>query len=450
MKVSNYNFFWDTENDNKIAYNSMTNALAEVDDKFFEILDNVAFLQYGSLSDEEQKIYAEMRRGFFIVEDCVDELKILKARHRIGRYGVNGLGLTIAPTMNCNFKCPYCYETPKPGVMKKEIQDAIIKTVKEYAENKCASVGLTWYGGEPLLAKDVVYNLSGKIIDICDEHEMQFQNYIVTNGYLLDDDDIRKFKEINMSGAQITLDGPPHIHNQRRVLKLGKKGTFDVIVNNIIKLAENKIRPEIRINVDKNNEDYIEELVDILIAKGLKDIGIHLGHVSAETEACSSIAGTCLKTEEYAMNNYKFQRMLNQKKMNSHFYPKVKTNYCSADAQNGYVIDAEGYMYKCWCEVGQTDLASGHIVEDDSIRSVQRNMARKAVWMTWDPFEFDNCLECKLLPLCMGGCPDVGLREGEPNCEFWKYTLEQALKMTYTKELSRKGKQKTVQKAEMA
>ena len=31
-------------------------------------------------------------------------------------------------------------------------------------------------------------------------------------------------------------------------------------------------------------------------------------------------------------------------------------------------------------------------------------------WLAWDVFEREECLECDVLPICMGGCPFVGLR----------------------------------------
>ena len=45
---------------------------------------------------------------------------------------------------------------------------------------------------------------------------MHFSNSITTNGYLIDDDMIEKFKEIKLNSFQITLDGYQDVHDKIR------------------------------------------------------------------------------------------------------------------------------------------------------------------------------------------------------------------------------------------
>lgn len=45
-----------------------------------------------------------------LVEDDKDEFAELLIRNKIERFADSNLTLTIAPTMACNFCCPYCYE----------------------------------------------------------------------------------------------------------------------------------------------------------------------------------------------------------------------------------------------------------------------------------------------------------------------------------------------------
>ncbi len=74
---------------------------------------------------------------------------------------VGGVGLTICTTMGCNFDCPYCFENHKAGKMSAEVQDdvvALAERMLDAAQRKALSV--TWFGGEPLLAPDVIEALS--------------------------------------------------------------------------------------------------------------------------------------------------------------------------------------------------------------------------------------------------------------------------------------------------
>lgn len=50
--------------------------------------------------------------------------------------------------------------------MSEAIQEAIVKFVESEAPH-LETFTVTWYGGEPLLALDIIENLSIKFVDIC-------------------------------------------------------------------------------------------------------------------------------------------------------------------------------------------------------------------------------------------------------------------------------------------
>jgi uncharacterized protein len=410
----------------------MTCALAEIDDSFIEMLNNIENVDVESLDEEKKELVDNMLKGNYIVKKDVDELKLIRFRHFSGKFNRESLGLTIAPTLSCNFKCPYCYENPKQGMMSEETQNAIIDLVTEAAKRR-KSVSVTWYGGEPLIAKDIIWDMSEKIIKICEENGADYSSYIVTNGYLINDEVIENFKKARITGAQITLDGPPEVHNKRRILK-GGIGTFDIILENVKKMKQNGFNVNIRVNVDKENIDRIEELLDILEQNDLKDLTVGLGHVTAYTEACMSISETCLNTEEYAKKDVEYQKLLYNRGFAVEFYPNypgIKANYCCADSVNSFVIDPEGYMYKCWNDVGTIKNAVGNVKTIKEAQSDSMYM-KNVNYILWSPFDFEECVECALLPICMGGCPYNGARnEFKPDCEKWKYNLEDVIKFTY-------------------
>lgn len=84
------------------------------------------------------------------------------------RYNRSHLSLVIAATSNCNFRCVYCYEGSvlRASTMSEAIQEAIVKFVESEAPH-LETFTVTWYGGEPLLALDIIENLSIKFVDIC-------------------------------------------------------------------------------------------------------------------------------------------------------------------------------------------------------------------------------------------------------------------------------------------
>ncbi|TOB11935.1 radical SAM protein, partial [Vibrio parahaemolyticus] len=65
-----------------------------------------------------------------------------------------GLQLIIFPTEKCNFRCTYCYEKFEVGRMSNEL----IQGIKKFLEVRIPELDrlvISWFGGEPLLAKEV-------------------------------------------------------------------------------------------------------------------------------------------------------------------------------------------------------------------------------------------------------------------------------------------------------
>src|SRR5690606_23118219 len=98
----------------------------------------------------------------------IDELSSIKLNRAKSKYHDNSLSLTIAPTLDCNMCCPYCYEDKNKTVMSEEIQNKLIDFVERHLKDypNIESFTVTWYGGEPLLQKEIVYNLSRELIKL--------------------------------------------------------------------------------------------------------------------------------------------------------------------------------------------------------------------------------------------------------------------------------------------
>jgi uncharacterized protein len=428
MKASMYNQFWSIDN-KKVAYNSLTNALAEVDDQFVSVLNNIQEINYEEAQESQKKLLNEMLRGNFIVQDIINEKKIIDFRLNSQKYSNNGLFLTIAPTLECNFKCLYCYENPQSGKMNEATQRSLITWIMKQAENK-KNISITWYGGEPLLAKDLVFALSEEIAGICEKNQVKFDVSMVSNGYLIDDEVIEQFKKMKLNSIQVTLDGPPDVHNSRRMLKFGAADTFNRILTNIKKLKQSKIRFTIRINVDKENADRFEELLCILKENGFTDDFIGLGKVVSNTENCHRREKSCMMTEEFTEVHINFIKRLVSNGFNFQsrpYYPGLKGNYCGACHASAFVVDPQGFVYKCWNEIGNVEKAISNVNGQEVSEKMRMNNIN---YMTWSPFDYEECRDCKYVPICMGGCPYTGMMQGKPACENWKYNLEEYLKIT--------------------
>ena len=428
MKSSRYNIFFEQDK-KQFAFNGLTCALAQINDDFINLIESVDNLNQDNLKEDDKSLLEDMVRGGFVVEDYFDEMNFLKYKSYRSKFGDKGLSLTIAPTLYCNFACPYCYESPQNGIMSQGIMDAICNKVEESAK-KNQNVSINWYGGEPLVAKNVIWKLSDKMINICDKYGVKYRASMVTNGYLFDEETIDNIVKYKVNLVQITVDGPPDIHNTRRKLKNSNSATFDTIINNIKKLVKQPITVVIRINIDKTNVHRLDELLDLFISYGFQDCKISLGHVLDATEACESIADTCLDSEEYSNIKIKYYKILMEKgfKVSSEsYYPKIRSNYCGADSSNAFVVDHLGLMYKCWHDIGNIDKSIGNILDVDNM--TKKNIMVNASYMLWSPFTHEKCRNCDMLPLCMGGCPAFGYKNSDPSCDKIKDSLIAALKL---------------------
>jgi uncharacterized protein len=68
------------------------------------------------------------------------------------------LHLILMPTEACNFRCTYCYETFQLKRMQPEVVRGI-KTLLSRRAESLSHLSLAWFGGEPLLALDVMEDI---------------------------------------------------------------------------------------------------------------------------------------------------------------------------------------------------------------------------------------------------------------------------------------------------
>lgn len=431
MKESMYNMYFSADDGTELAFNSYSCGLAIVDNDYHNLMSQLKNIDKNNVPDNIKECYESAVEGHFIVENECDELTDLYTKRNFQKFSMDSLGLTIAPTIACNFKCEYCYETSKPGIIKENVIDSILKFV-ERESNDLKNLSISWYGGEPLLAKNEIYYMSNRLISICKKRGIEYNAFMISNGSLLDDETIANLIKYCVTGIQITIDGPPDIHNKRRRNKAGL-GTFDLLIENINKLLKTeKIEVVIRINIDKSNDSQVDQLLEILSDRLIdKNVKISFGQVTAYTDACKTIENNCFNNAEFAkkiVELYDYLEKYGFSEYNDFPYPEVKLNYCCAELLNSFVIDPEGYLYKCWNEVGNTSSAVGNICDENFDILGYKN----GRWIKRNPIYDEKCSKCQLLPICMGGCPhnDMVLNN-RGVCDMIKYNIEETMLKYY-------------------
>jgi uncharacterized protein len=131
---------------------------------------------------------------------------------------------------------------------------------------ECENFHVSWFGGEPLVGKRPLLALSDAFIERCDRAGVEYSADIITNGYLLDEETCVQLCARRVRSAQVSLDGPPEVHDRMRPLASGK-GSFWGILKNIHH-AVHYLGITIRVNIDTMNFGCIEELFQLLATEG--------------------------------------------------------------------------------------------------------------------------------------------------------------------------------------
>ncbi|MCK4828239.1 SPASM domain-containing protein, partial [bacterium] len=310
-----------------------------------------------------------------------------------------------------------------------KVQAGLVEYVKRRLP-KNGNFFVTWYGGEPLLEKKILFSLSAIFKEICKQKKTRYEARIITNGTLLTEETVKLLKEENVVNAQITLDGIPDKHNKRRPFK-SHEGSFDIILRHM-KTASLHLHVIVRINMDKSNLETAKELLHLLDKEGvLPRIFPYLGRVQPYSDVCRHVMPDCLDITDFSKIELEFdlEKCFLTRDLRHAIIIERKSNYCMADGNQGYVVSPEGYLFKCYNEVGSgSENAVGSVLHKQT-KEMKRNLRQ---WRTWSPFSSPECISCRFLPVCFGGCPWQNRQMKEkPNraCISWRYTVEERMRL---------------------
>jgi uncharacterized protein len=403
-----------------VVFNTFSKGLVILDGTELSILNN-SHQEVGNKDFLEQ-----LKTNGFLIDDDFDELNFLKYFHYKTKFSHSQLSLTIAPTLDCNFACPYCYENARKGSMSSEVQEKLVAFINEKVISGVRKIDVVWYGGEPLLFPEIIDHLASRFNEISEQNCIDITMSLVTNGYLLTNEIVEMLEHNKINNIQITLDGLEQNHDQRRYLK-NKKGTFSKIFENLKLFRGTNIRINIRMNVDHiNSVDYpnLKKLID-----GIEDvkIGIYPSAVENLNERKSERKEYYMSSSEYEgfiINNYLDDTICDGGL-------EVSDNrryFCAAELDNSYVVDEQGNFYKCWDEIGNTACICFNVLDPNQV-----NYNPIIRYLSDDSFSSAKCCDCVFLPLCFGGCRYQKTNLNKSVCNFSEDTLRTFIEAKYLK-----------------
>jgi uncharacterized protein len=359
------------------------------------------------------------------------------------------LRFLIVPNLDCNYCCTYCFEKllhmslgtrESMGLSRVVLDSTQIHTIYNCINklrtevNQTGPAQLILYGGEPLDRnhKDIIFELVNKGKD------RGFAFAAVTNGHDLDAF-LSLFGKDGINQVQVTFDGPPHIHDKRRISKRGDS-SFQTIKNNVnslLELEEQGVQVQVRAHVDQTSVDYFEELLDIFESEGWlnnENVLIYTStiyHKDEQGKVSADIENE--KIENYLINitgsyeniiigapSANIRGMLWNSLKESQPY-RLRSNYCAANT-GMYIFAPDGHIYACWESIGKECSRIGSYTAPDQMVF---NLQMKEKWFNRSVSRIPECLECPYCLICAGGCSQYSYYNSEtllkPFCDnFYK------------------------------
>ncbi len=389
--------------DTVLLYSTFSTSMVELEKNMYEsIFEKNDYEKY----PEEVSSLHEMG---FLIDDDYDELSYLESL-RCMTLEANKTSPTyyiICPTTGCNARCYYCFEK---GVKQKKMTKKTAEAVADYiiANHDDEHLVIQWFGGEPLLEPKII----SLIVDKLHKNGVKFDSKIITNGSLLNDEIVKKaVNEWNVKIIQITIDA---LYNEYNEIKnyYNIDNPFELVMNNIQRCLDNNINVRIRINFNPLENDKAIKTVDYLKDRFGSDKNFFVYLAPIDSKDIPSITDEFKNQRKHPLielldaekdycsfGNYdkrveegtKYDAILRK-----YYLTPIPTS-CYGGCKSSLTIDSSGNIFDCHRLLGHEEYASGNVFTGRTNSEISKVFANPYI-------KDEKCNNCKLLPLCQGGC----------------------------------------------
>jgi uncharacterized protein len=333
------------------------------------------------------------------------------------------------PSYDCNLRCSYCYQdhmrtdcslhhllrSMRPAMVNR-IFTALPHIERMHGLDPDAprrrNIGL--FGGEPLLMahRPVIEHLLSRAFALGEADV-----WAVTNGTELD-----AYRDLLGAGGietlQITLDGSPGEHDQRRIYADGS-GSYERIAANITMALEQGAAISVRLNVDRNNLAELPAVAAEIEARGWDR------HPRFSAYTSPVRAGNGKTDPKNVLSSWDLDRELTQMREENprlavlarpdeglrvrarqifdtsrSVLPRLRPSFCSAHDRM-YIFDPFGDIYACWEKTGDPQVRIGRVLPEGE---VELKIEESEVWRSRTVASNPVCRRCRYALHCGGGC----------------------------------------------
>jgi uncharacterized protein len=307
-------------------------------------------------------------------------------------------------TEDCNLRCNYCFILEKrvnrfTAEMGKRAMDFLVMN-----SGAVTDLNYTFFGGEPLLEFDSMYEVLQYSEEITKVTGKKFHFNVTTNGLLLTEEVMKKSQgKINYL---LSIDGDEKTHDKHRVAKNGS-GSFRHVFGKISLIKKYQPWTGARMTVCPDTITDLCHNVDFLYRNGINQFIIGAS-VEMEWDEES------LRTYEEQFNrlaDYQLDKSANGEPFRMNYFEKDKEEL---DCMNGIwgcwagrthvIITHNGDIYPCSKFIGLESYNCSEFYLGNIFEGIT-NLAAREKLFNMKGHLFKSCQKCGEIDSCTGGCP---------------------------------------------
>ena len=300
--------------------------------------------------------------------------------------------LTLHLTNQCNLKCKYCFVPHNEKRMTLEIAMKAIQLAMKDGK----PTGILFYGGEPLLERELIENIIQETQKIKEETGHHFIYKMTTNGTLLDEEFLELSKAVNLT---IGLSHDGYAQDDNRLFADGK-GSFQVLEEKIDLLLKYQPYAGGLSVVDPSTVAKAAQTVQFLYDKGFKyiSVGMNYDRIAPWTNERMMIL-----VEEYQKMAQMYAQWMREEekiylstfdmKILSHLKGENYGKDRRLQAKNQITVGADGLLYSGSKYLEQPEFEIG-----DVFTGLDEKRREQMFEMGAEPLEI--CKKCKIRTRC--------------------------------------------------
>lgn len=385
----------------------------------------------GQLRDDEKKAFASIlgsrnmalsALGAAHPEQILEasEIKVLNDLQSSQRPRRGALPFSVTLIMKatrlCNLRCTYCYswrdepnEVMSPDVLANTIRGVLTMP-------GVRSVEFVWHGGEPTLLPIAFYTKALWLQEQFRQPGQTIVNNLQTNGTHLTDDWLLFLKRYGLR-VGLSLDGPPAVHDSRRIDIRGRP-TSALVRSGLAKLQEQGIRHGVLVVVDS---DVVrlgpDQLLQYLLELGVTRVSLlNVTPQSAPPLPSSAVGSSYLAYRhfvEYLRRLFHLWYPMHAARLRIRELSDLLGQFNGAPSHfcvyrgncvgQFFTIEANGDI--CHCDKYDNNPAYrfGNVLTDGVERTLSSATLHRA--QGYVDAGLDRCRACPWFAFCQGGCP---------------------------------------------